>query len=66
MAGQAYKIYFGAQQVISGTLDSSGQARHDNVPDDAQRVEYATRKPLDDRPWDPLSQLISAARSRLN
>ena len=66
MAGQGYKIFFEGSQVISGKLDATGRARHDNVPERTERVEYEPRQPLCDRPWDALSQLVAAAQSKLS
>lgn len=63
--GQAYKIFFAGGQIVSGKLDADGHARHDNVPEKAERVEYEFPEPLDDRPWDPLEKLISATSTKL-
>jgi len=66
MQGQGYKIFFEGNQVISGTLDAKGHARHDNVPERALRVEYEPRQANPERPWQPLSELLAAAKTRLN
>ena len=63
--GQAYKLYFEGNQVISGRLDAQGFARHNDVPDKALRVEYESRDPLDEAPWTPLQNMIAAAKQRL-
>jgi type VI secretion system secreted protein VgrG len=49
---------------VAGKLDAKGQARHDNVPDQADRVEYEPVQPLPDPPWDPLKQLVAAVNSK--
>ncbi|MFZ7096139.1 type VI secretion system Vgr family protein [Luteimonas dalianensis] len=64
-AGQAYKIFFAGGQIVSGKLDENGHARHENVPDRAERVEYEPRTPEKDDPPEPLEKLIAAAQSRL-
>ncbi|MEN1928094.1 type VI secretion system Vgr family protein, partial [Luteimonas sp. MJ250] len=64
-AGQAYKIFFAGGQIISGKLDADGHARHENVPEKAERVEYEWPEPLKDEPWDPIERLVSTARSKL-
>jgi len=57
-AGQKYKIHFEDGQVISGKLDATGHARHENVPQRAARVEYEMPKPGNDEPWEQISKLI--------
>ncbi|MDR7192641.1 type VI secretion system Vgr family protein [Luteimonas terrae] len=64
-SGQAYKIFFAGGQILSGKLDTDGHARHESVPDRAERVEYEPRTPEQDDPPEPLDKLISAAQSRL-
>ncbi|MBY4897523.1 type VI secretion system Vgr family protein [Cupriavidus sp. AU9028] len=64
-AGQAYKIHFKDGQVISGKLDANGHARHEGVPPEAVRVEYEMPPPGEDKPWDPIANLIQASRSKL-
>jgi type VI secretion system secreted protein VgrG len=66
MAGQAYRIFFEGGAVIAGKLDAKGHARHDNVPERAERVEYEPRTPEKDKPWDPLAELVAAASSKLS
>ena len=66
MADLGYKITFTTGQAISGKLDAKGQAHHENVPESTAKVEYEARTPKPDTPWDPLQQLVSAARSKLN
>jgi type VI secretion system secreted protein VgrG len=61
MAGVRYKIKFEGGVVISGKLDQSGNARHDNVPDKPVSAEYEERAPLPDSPWDPLASLLAEA-----
>jgi type VI secretion system secreted protein VgrG len=60
-----YKIFFAGGAVKSGTLNDQGQARHDDVPEIAERVEYEARTPEQDTPWAPLDELIAAARKKL-
>ena len=64
-AGQGYRIFFDGGQVLGGTLDAQGHARHDDVPEKAIRVEYDPLEPQDDPDWEPLQQLIKAAREKL-
>ncbi|WP_454725131.1 MULTISPECIES: type VI secretion system Vgr family protein [Cupriavidus] len=64
-AGQRYRIFFDGGQVLGGTLDAQGHARHDDVPEKAIRVEYDPLEPQDDPDWEPLQQLIKAAREKL-
>ncbi|WP_341248265.1 type VI secretion system Vgr family protein [Cupriavidus pauculus] len=63
--GQNYKIHFEDGQVVSGKLDAAGHARHENVPPRAVRVEYELPEPGNDQPWDQVSKLIQASRSKL-
>jgi type VI secretion system secreted protein VgrG len=65
MAAQRYKIFFEGGTVISGQLDAQGRARHDNVPQVAQYVEYEPREPQAERPWEALSQMVQAAQQKL-
>jgi type VI secretion system secreted protein VgrG len=65
-AGQAYKIFFEGSQVISGVLNAQGQARHDNVPQKAVKVEYEQPKPKKEAPWQDYAALVSAAQSSFN
>jgi type VI secretion system secreted protein VgrG len=63
MAGVGYKIKFADGVVIEGQLDQSGNARHENVPDKPVCVEYEERKPLPDKPWDPLIAMLAQAHA---
>ncbi|MGY0618459.1 type VI secretion system Vgr family protein [Lysobacter sp. A378] len=64
-AGQGYTIFFEGGQTIKGKLDAGGHARHENVPEKAERVEYEPRKPLDDEPWKPTRSIMQAAIAKL-
>jgi type VI secretion system secreted protein VgrG len=64
-AGQGYKIFFAGGSVISGRLDDQGHAHHENVPAQADHVEYEQGGPLPDPAWDPLQQIVAAANSKL-
>ncbi len=64
-AGQAYKIFFEGNQVVSGKLDAKGFARHENVPKNAERVEYEPRQPEPEKPWDELAKAVAAAKTKL-
>lgn len=66
MADLGYKITFTTGQAISGKLDAKGHAHHENVPESTAKVEYEARTATPDTPWDPLQQLVSAARGKLN
>jgi type VI secretion system secreted protein VgrG len=65
MAGQKYKIFFEGGAVLAGTLDAQGQARHENVPAQAERVEYEARTPEPSAPWASLNQLVGAVQRKL-
>jgi type VI secretion system secreted protein VgrG len=65
MAGQKYKIFFEGGAVLPGTLDAQGQARHENVPAQAERVEYEARTPEQGAPWTSLNQLVGAVQRKL-
>ncbi|MGH8086011.1 MAG: hypothetical protein ACREPV_12165 [Lysobacter sp.] len=64
-AGQGYTIFFEGGQTIKGKLDADGHARHESVPEKAERVEYEPREPLDDEPWKAIGLIAQAARSKL-
>ncbi|MBX3618824.1 MAG: type VI secretion system tip protein VgrG [Rhizobacter sp.] len=54
-----YEIHFQGAASLSGTLDSKGQARHENVANKpVKKVVYKPRKPQDDPPHDPLATLL--------
>ncbi|WP_027458417.1 type VI secretion system Vgr family protein [Dechloromonas agitata] len=63
-AGQGYKIHFEDGSIIGGNLDSSGFARHENVPKAAKHVEYEPRTPQAEKPWDALATAVAAANSK--
>jgi type VI secretion system secreted protein VgrG len=46
--------------VISGALDDKGKAHHDDVPEEADHVEYEPREPLPDEPWPNWDEMIQA------
>ena len=55
-----YEIHFEKGPVLSGTLDKSGQALHENVLNKpVKKVVYVPRKPTKERPHDPLEKLLS-------
>jgi type VI secretion system secreted protein VgrG len=62
MADLGYKIKFDNGPVLSGKLDASGHAHHDNVPESAARVEYEARTPKPDAPWDSLQNMVARAK----
>ncbi|MGC4076452.1 MAG: type VI secretion system tip protein TssI/VgrG [Rubrivivax sp.] len=64
-AGQRYVIHFEGGSTIEGRLDAQGQARHEQVPERAERVDYEAREPLPAPPWPPLAELVDALRQRL-
>ena len=66
MAGQKYKVHFADGSVISGVLGAQGHARHDNVPDNAVKVEYEPRTVKPESKADRASTLADAWRSKLN
>jgi|GEM_PF-5671781 len=65
MAGQKYHIHFDGGVVVSGVLNAGGQARHESVPKQAQRVEYEPREPLAEQPWTGLNAMLSSAKKSL-
>ncbi|MBK1615753.1 hypothetical protein CKO44_20040 [Rubrivivax gelatinosus] len=64
-AGQRYTIHFAGGTTIQGRLDGEGQARHEAVPEKAERVVYEPRDPGPVPPWPPLQELVDAVRERL-
>ena len=64
-ASQAYTLYFKGGNTIKGKLDAQGKARHEPVPPVAERVEYEPRTPDPEKPWEPLANMVAAARSKL-
>jgi len=54
-----YEIHFDKGPVLTGTLDSNGKARHENVDNKAvKKVVYKPRKPKEEKPHDPLQALL--------
>ena len=66
MADVGYKIKFAEGVVISGKLDSEGNARHENVPDKPMSVEYEERQPKKDKPWASLDEMLKSAEAFFN
>ncbi|MBG6082926.1 type VI secretion system secreted protein VgrG [Rubrivivax gelatinosus] len=64
-AGQRYRIRFEGGSTIEGRLDAQGHARHEQVPERAEGVDYEAREPLPAPPWPPLAELVDALRERL-
>ncbi|MCH2242528.1 MAG: DUF2345 domain-containing protein, partial [Aquabacterium sp.] len=58
--GQAqYEIHFDGAPMVSGTLDASGQARHENVAArPVRKIVYKPRPPQDDQAHDALNKLL--------
>jgi len=53
-----YEIHFQDGPVVTGTLDQSGKALHENVENKAvKKVIYKPRQPDDEDPHDPLEAL---------
>ena len=57
-----YKIFFDSGQVIKGRLDRKGEAHHENVPEQANRVEYE-EKDFEDATPDSFLKVLEAAKS---
>ncbi len=57
-----YKIFFDGGQVIKGRLDRKGEAHHNNVPEEANRVEYE-EKDFEDPTPDSFLKVLEAAKS---
>jgi len=57
--GAQYEIHFEGGPTLTGSLDASGQARHENVNNKpVKRIVYKPRAPGDDKPFDPLQKLL--------
>ncbi|PHV13174.1 type VI secretion system Vgr family protein [Chitinimonas sp. BJB300] len=65
MEGVGYSIRFASGAALKGKLDSSGKARHEGVPNEQATVTYEPREPEKDKPWDPLQDLVKAAKNKL-
>uniref|UniRef100_UPI001919A616 DUF2345 domain-containing protein n=2 Tax=Psychrobacter TaxID=497 RepID=UPI001919A616 len=57
-----YKIFFDGGQVIKGRLDRKGEAHHNNVPEEANRVEYED-KGFEDPTPESFLKVLEAANS---
>jgi len=66
MAGVKYKIKFEGGKTIAGTLDDKGFARHENVPEKPLVAEYEERQPEPEKPWTPLSEMLSRANRKFS
>ncbi|MES2320295.1 MAG: type VI secretion system Vgr family protein [Pseudomonadota bacterium] len=64
MANIGYKIKFEGGAIISGKLDKTGNARHENVPEKPISAEYEERKSLPDSPWEPLAEMVAKAQEK--
>ena len=64
MAGVGYKILFEGGMVITGKLDAQGNAHHANVPEKPIKAEYEARKPDDEKPWNPLAEMLAKAHEK--
>ncbi|SEM39197.1 type VI secretion system secreted protein VgrG [Pseudomonas sp. ok272] len=60
MAGVPYTLTFDTGQVLQGTLDERGHARHYPVPDSPAQVEYQLPEPELEQPWPAYDVLIQA------
>ncbi len=59
MAEAGYEIHFNDGQILSGHLDRSGQARHDNIDrKPVSKVLYKPRKPQAEKPHADLAELL--------
>ncbi|MGQ5523272.1 type VI secretion system Vgr family protein [Chitinimonas sp. PSY-7] len=65
MEGVGYTIRFTGGSVLKGKLDSAGKARHEGVPNEQATVTYEPREPEKDKPWNPLQDLVKAAKDKL-
>ena len=60
IGGAGYEIHFDGAPMLSGTLDASGKARHENVNNKpVKKIVYKPRPPQDDEPYEPLQKLLS-------
>jgi type VI secretion system secreted protein VgrG len=66
MAVVGYIIRFADGPAIQGKLDQEGNARHENVPHKPTSVEYEERKPLPEKPWAPLAEMVARANKTFN
>jgi type VI secretion system secreted protein VgrG len=54
-----YEIHFENAPMLTGTLDDSGKARHENVANrPVKKVLYKPRKPGAEKPYDPFEDLL--------
>jgi type VI secretion system secreted protein VgrG len=58
-ANLGYKIFFENNQTIEGKLDQQGKAYHENVPDEAIKVEYEENTIIKDEPWDTYDSVLA-------
>lgn len=58
-ANLGYKIFFENNQVIEGKLDEQGKAYHENVPEQAIKVEYEENPTIKDEPWDTYDSVLA-------
>ncbi|WP_295003836.1 type VI secretion system Vgr family protein [uncultured Dechloromonas sp.] len=60
IANAGYEIHFAGGPVLTGKLDGQGLAQHDNVERKAvTKVVYKPRQPDKDKPYMPLSELLT-------
>ena len=54
-----YQIHFEKGQILTGTLDEEGHARHENVLNKpVKKVVYKPRNPIKEKPHDPLEKML--------
>lgn len=59
--GVDYEIHFVGAPMLTGTLDDSGRARHENVAQKpVKKIVYKPRAPLPEEPYSPLENLLRA------
>ena len=63
--GTAYKIFFENNKIIQGKLDKEGKAHHENVPDNAIKVEYENNAE-EDPAWASVEDVLDILNSNNN
>ena len=54
-----YEIHFDGAPMLTGTLDESGRAHHENVQHKpVKKVVYKPRTPIEEKPYEPLDKIL--------
>ncbi|WP_047394109.1 DUF2345 domain-containing protein, partial [Chitinibacter sp. ZOR0017] len=60
-----YKIRFENGATYTGKLDVMGKAKHVSVPHETAKVSYELPPPKDEKPFDPLQELVGKVNQKL-